>query len=324
MDPTIDSCDLGPFLLTSGERIDALRIGYRMWGERVSSPSNLLLCLPGTTVLSGWADTYVGPDLAFDPSRYLIVSMDPIGGGKSSKPSDGLGPEFPRYSVEDSIAAQALFLETAFSISAPAAVVGLSIGGMMALDWGRRGAGRVVAWIAGYRHPGSTRAMVDAFARIVCLDPVFAGGSYAKQPEAGLRAAASAYLPLLYGPDYLTRLTGDELSEAGSAMARSWLTNWDANDLLSRYRSSIAYDFTRAYGGNLAQAAAAVGCPVLLMPSSTDQLEPLAGVTELAKALPNANLAPVETDLGHFAPLAGRGSSEHRQFCDKTARFLNA
>ncbi|WP_431269986.1 hypothetical protein [Dankookia sp. P2] len=94
------------FTFENGAALDDMRVGYSVWGRLNARRDNAVLLTPGTSATRLWALSYIGPGKAFDPDRHFIVSVDAIGGGASSGPADGLGPDFPAYTVRDMVRAQ--------------------------------------------------------------------------------------------------------------------------------------------------------------------------------------------------------------------------
>ncbi|MEK9690277.1 MAG: hypothetical protein VW276_11690, partial [Burkholderiaceae bacterium] len=97
------------FLFHTGERLDGLRIGYLAFGNPSGTP---VLVLHGTNSSSvnllnaAFADPLFKSGQPLDAATHWIIMPDAVGAGDSSKPSDGLGPNFPRYNLEDLVAAQ--------------------------------------------------------------------------------------------------------------------------------------------------------------------------------------------------------------------------
>jgi homoserine O-acetyltransferase len=95
------------FAFQDGKRLPLLRLHYTALGtpQRDASGkiSNTVLLLHGTT---GTGKNFLMPTLAghlfqpgqpLDVQRYYVVLPDGIGGGGSTKPSDGLRARFPHY-----------------------------------------------------------------------------------------------------------------------------------------------------------------------------------------------------------------------------------
>ena len=89
------------FRFESGKTMDGMKVGYVTFGKLNADKSNAVLLVPGTSSLRHWADDYVGPGKMYDTDTYFFVSVDAIGGGTSSQPKDGLGADFPAYTIRD-------------------------------------------------------------------------------------------------------------------------------------------------------------------------------------------------------------------------------
>src|SRR5258708_39151236 len=95
------------FRFASGDVLPELRIHYRTFGTLRKDPQgvvrNAVLIMHGTGGTGGqftgrgFAGELFLPGQPLDIATYFIVMPDDIGHGKSSKPSDGLRPKFPRY-----------------------------------------------------------------------------------------------------------------------------------------------------------------------------------------------------------------------------------
>src|SRR5918993_5115315 len=94
------------FAFENGATMEGMRVGYTTWGRLNERRDNAVLLVPGTSGGRRWAESYIGPGKAFDPERHFLIGADPIGGGGSSKPADGMGPDFPRYTIRDMVRAQ--------------------------------------------------------------------------------------------------------------------------------------------------------------------------------------------------------------------------
>ena len=90
------------FTFNDGTVMPELNIHYTTVGD----PSGLpVLVLHGTTgsgsgMASGaFADAMFGPGEPLDATKYYLILPDAIGHGDSSKPSDGMRADFPRYNA---------------------------------------------------------------------------------------------------------------------------------------------------------------------------------------------------------------------------------
>jgi homoserine O-acetyltransferase len=146
------------FLLASGRELpaDSMQIKYATWGD----PSNpaILICpsmsqsafaadMPDeeNNVTKGWWRQIVGAGdhYGIDTRRFYVISGAPLGSpfGSTSplttNPETGepFGPHFPQITPADMAATQALLLDH-LNVKNVLAVVGGSMGGMQALQFG--------------------------------------------------------------------------------------------------------------------------------------------------------------------------------------------
>lgn len=131
-------CALGAFGLESGECIDDLELSYVVHGDLADTlrPVVLGLCAIGST--HHRLDFLIGREHAFDPAQVTVVVIDAIGNGLSSSPSNSQtqpGRQFPRFTIRDMVQSQMALLER-LGVRNLECVVGASMGGMQALQWG--------------------------------------------------------------------------------------------------------------------------------------------------------------------------------------------
>ena len=101
-----------------------------------------MLLLHGTTgsgkqfLQPGMADALFGAGQPLDAARHFIIMPDALGHGESSKPSDGFGLSFPRYTYGDMVRAQHLLVTRHLGLGHLRLVLGTSMGGMQTWMWG--------------------------------------------------------------------------------------------------------------------------------------------------------------------------------------------
>lgn len=130
--------DLGDFHLESGEIIREAHISYVLHGNTSNLTDRAILV---TTSIGGThhrLDFLIGHDNALDTDKFCVIAVDALGNGLSSSPSTSrLQPTtlFPRFSIRDMVASQGRLLD-ALGVKKLVAVVGASMGGMQAVQWG--------------------------------------------------------------------------------------------------------------------------------------------------------------------------------------------
>src|SRR5918912_1114008 len=96
------------FRFHTGEVLPELRLHYTTVGEPTGEPVLVLhgTAGSGTGMLNpAFAGELFGPGQPLDATKYFIILPDAIGAGKSSKPSDGLRTQFPKYNYDDMVLA---------------------------------------------------------------------------------------------------------------------------------------------------------------------------------------------------------------------------
>jgi homoserine O-acetyltransferase/O-succinyltransferase len=131
------------FLFADGRQID-LRLAYRTIGKLAPDRANAVLLLHGTVgsgqqfLKPAFADSLFDAGEPLDARKHFIILPDAIGHGKSSKPSDGMGQDFPRYGYSDVVEAQHCLVTEGLGLHRLSLVMGTSMGGMQTWMWGER------------------------------------------------------------------------------------------------------------------------------------------------------------------------------------------
>lgn len=174
-----------------------------VYGEPAGDGSNVVLvahALTGSSAARDWWGGMIGDGRLFDPARWCVVGINALGGcygstGPGELAPDGkpYGSRFPLVTVSDLVDAQARALER-LGIPRVAVVVGGSLGGMQAVEWGLRYPARVEHAIAvgAFDAFSAMGIALNTVAREAILaDPNFRGGDYydGDPPARGLRHA---------------------------------------------------------------------------------------------------------------------------------------
>jgi homoserine O-acetyltransferase len=272
---------LADFKFRSGETLPRLNMHYTTLGKphrnAAGEIDNAILALHGTGgsgqqfLRPQFADELYGPGQPLDIDRHWIILPDNIGHGKSSKPSDGLRMQFPKYDYDDMVEAQRLMLK-GLGVTRLRLIFGTSMGCMHAFVWGET-------------HPTFARALMPMACEPIEIaglnrmwrqlaingiksDPTWRNGSYNAQPSLGLRTAQSLLFvagaaPLHYQAQYPTRQAAGTFAEERVSTA---LPALDANDLIYQLESSRNY--------NPWPKLEAITAPVMWINSADDFINP--------------------------------------------------
>ncbi|HTF78082.1 MAG TPA: alpha/beta fold hydrolase, partial [Bradyrhizobium sp.] len=175
--------ELGDLPLESGEVIRDFGISYVTHGTRAAADDNVILVPTAIGSTHHRLDFLIGPDRPLDPDHHFIICADAIGNGLTTSPSNSPAqPDlaFPRFTIRDMVESQRRLLDS-LRIRQLAAVVGASMGGMQALQWGVSDPDRmrsIVALVPMARTRPWSVAMNEVARRILMADPGWPSGPY--------------------------------------------------------------------------------------------------------------------------------------------------
>ncbi len=211
------------FALRDGSSLPAIRIAYETWGTLNADRSNAILifhALSGShhavgfnsdipevgelwqpELHQGWWEDMIGPGKAIDTDRFFVICPNYLGGCYGSTGPASINPQtqkpwgskFPSVSAADQVNAVALLIDS-FDIETLHAIVGPSVGGLVALTFATRLPDRVrniISIAAGFKTTVLNRLIL--FEQILAIenDPNFNGGDFydASPPLYGLALA---------------------------------------------------------------------------------------------------------------------------------------
>ena len=310
---------LGDLELESGEVIHDFEQSYVMHGEPSADGANVVLVCSSLTGNHKRLDFLIGPALALDPAICCVVATDAIGNGFSTSPSNSQrqpGMRFPRFTLRDMVHAQHRLLTEYLGITRIHAVVGASMGGMQALQWGVSHPDFMRALVAitpmAKTHPWA--ALVVATSR-ACLmaDPAWTGDGFSERPVRGFRAYAGLMDALI------TRTPAVALErDLEGFAAQVEANNFDAHDYLYQSWAYEAHDVgtTPGYDGVTSRALAAIRAKALLLAPPLDLFNPSACASEAAAAIPGARFEEIPSTRGHQS--ATKSSATGVEFLNRT------
>ena len=246
------------FRFTDGEHLQDLRLHYVALGtphrNAEGQVDNAVLILHGT---GGSAEQFLGPNFAgvlfgpgqlLDAAKYYIVIPDSIGHGDSSKPSDGMRQDFPKYDYDDMVRAQHLLLSEGLHVDHARLILGTSMGCMHAFVWGEMFPSYVDALMPLACQPveiaGRNRMTRKMVMDDIMRDPAFKGGNYTTQPLEGLRSAYE--IEMLMGSSPLQMQEHEPTrDEADAYLAKTLdrvVPHLDANDMIYQFAASRNYN----------------------------------------------------------------------------------
>lgn len=131
--------ELGQCPLELGGVVQGCRLAYRIFGKYDASRGNAIL-IP--TWFASRADAWLpllGPAGAVDTTGFYVVVIESLGAGSSSSPTNSQtqhGLAFPELTIGDMVEASYRLAHDILRLPHVHAVVGHSMGGMQAFEWG--------------------------------------------------------------------------------------------------------------------------------------------------------------------------------------------
>jgi homoserine O-acetyltransferase/O-succinyltransferase len=306
-----------PFALDGGATLTNITVAYETWGALDAAASNAVLVCHALTGDShaagpsgpghpsaGWWDGLIGSGRALDTDRYFVVCVNVLGGCQgttgpaSTDPASGrpYGSSFPVVTIRDMVRTQAAVADH-LGVDQWLAVVGGSMGGMQALEWGVIYPHRVRS-VAAIATTVASSAQQIAWSSVgrntLILDPAWRGGDYydaepGHGPHQGLAMArelaqityrTSQVFDEKFGRGQVDPMTDrftlwqrfdveGYLDYQGAKLVR----RFDANSYLVINRAMDLHDIGRGRGG-VEGALRRLRGPCLVMSISSDTLYP--------------------------------------------------
>ncbi|MDW5609742.1 homoserine O-acetyltransferase MetX [Mycolicibacterium sp. D5.8-2] len=298
---------IGDLVVESGELLPDVRLFYEAFGDLADDKSNAVLVFHGlaanthltadtVTEDPGWWSGVVGPGRGLDTDRLCVISANILGGCYGSTGPTSIAPDgqdwasrFPSLTIRDQVSAAVRLGET-LGISTWAGVVGVSFGGMHALEWhvAERGRAKRVAVVAApWASTAEQLATNTMQTEIVKLDPEFRGGFYRKfgtQPRAGLALARQVGMLQYRGRDEFNDRFGREPQDGDQgpyaiesyfrANGAKFAESFDANSFITLGAAKSSHDIGRGRGGP-ERALQSSTTPLLVVGIDSDRLFPL-------------------------------------------------
>jgi homoserine O-acetyltransferase/O-succinyltransferase len=295
--------DLGTCPLENGRTIQGCRIGYRTFGTLNAKRSNVVVVLTwflGNSEQAGGA--YVGAEKVIDPAKYYVITIDALGDGVSSSPSNSTEQprmKFPTFTIRDMVATQHRLLTETLKLTHVHAVLGGSMGGMQALQWAYsypEFMDRIVAVVPSPRMSSYDLLLWRSELNAIQSDIEWRGGEYTGRPM--MKTVVDIHKLHLQTPSKIAHDTPTsgypkfvEEEERNS--------NFDPNDEIRQLQAMMTQDV--APGKTIDQMAKLLKPTTLIVVATQDMMANPINATALAKAA-HAQLIELISDCGHLAP----------------------
>ncbi|QTI71298.1 homoserine O-acetyltransferase [Gordonia polyisoprenivorans] len=278
--------------------------------------------LSGDDRAPGWWQDVVGPGLGLDTDRFCVIAPNVLGGCAGSTGPGSIDPDgrrwaarFPALTIRDQVAAAAQ-LRRELGIERWAAVIGVSFGGMHAMEWhvslgDMADLVAVIAapWVTTAEQIAANSLQID----VVRADPDYRHGDYRQlgtAPIRGLALARRIGMLQYRAPDDFDRRFGRAQQDHGGGQfavesyfasnAEKFAESFDANSFITLVNAKNSHDIGRGRGGARAALTAATH-PLLVVGIDSDRLFPLDQQRFIARHSPGSvsGREPVVHSGGH-------------------------
>lgn len=333
-----------PLTLECGAQLDRYTLRVERYGELNADRSNaVLIChaLSGDHHAAGyhaaderkpgWWEACIGPGKPIDTDRFHVVSLNNLGGCSGStgpmaaNPLTGeiWGPDFPIVTVRDWVHSQDRLREK-LGIPHWAAVIGGSLGGMQALQWGVEFPDlvrHVVAIAAAPRLSTQNIAFNEVARQAILTDPDFCDGHYRREgrnPARGLMLArmlghitylSDTAMASKFGRELISGKPGFSFEPEFQVesylryQGNQFIDRFDANTYLRMTKALDYFDPAREFDGSLDAVMHQMQAKLLLVSFTRDWRFAPERSEELVRAALRAgrdvSYACIDSPLGH-------------------------
>ena len=290
----LQSASIGDFALENGQTIRDCRIAYRTYGELNATKSNVVVLLTWFAGSTDGLASLIGPDAMFDSSRFYVITIDALGDGLSSSPSNSTTQPretFPTFTMRDMVRTQHELLQRELKLDHVFAVAGLSMGGMQALQWMVSYPEFMDRIVAVTGSPKLTdHDLLLWKTELELLD--------ANCNAAAMRAVTHINSLHLSTPDYVVRQTKADGIDEWMRKREAELRKLDPFNYAAQLRAMISHDIYR--GATPEAVAASIKPKLLIVVSLQDRMVNPGPARELAR-LSRAQFVSLSGDCGHLA-----------------------
>lgn len=334
----------GELWLESDRSLPSFRLAFETWGELAPARDNAVLILhaltgdshvtgpagPGHPTAGWWGDV-VGPGKAIDTDRWFVVAPNMLGGCQGSTGPASVHPDgdpwasrFPYLTIRDQVEAQQRLADH-LGVEVWAAVIGGSMGGMHALEWGVTLPERLERLAVLSAPPAATAdeiALDSVQLQAIEMDPRFRGGEYYDAPdgEGPHRGLSLARRMAMLNYRSATELNQrfqrswqsdvSPLGHGGRFAVESYLDfhgnkftrRFDANSYVRLVGAMDSHDVGRDRGG-IEAALGQITARTLVLGIDSDRLFPIGGQHRIARGIANTldgdQAVELKSDYGH-------------------------
>ncbi len=316
-----DVYSLGDVILQSGVVLPDARLAYKTYGSLNSDKSNVVVLPTFYTGSHIRNEGFFSSDRAINPEKHFIVSVNLIGNGFSSSPSNTPAPadrgNFPLVTLYDNISMQHQLLTEHLGVEKILLVTGWSMAGCQSFQWAAQYPDMVeniLPFCASAKTSPHNIVFLEGVKAALLADLNFNDGFYEQQPEAGLKAFGRVYAGWAFSQTFYREKIHRQLGfETAEDLLVDWEEdhlNWDANNLLTKLATWQAGDISanEIYQGDFHAALGAIKAKTIVIACDNDlYFQPADNELEI-EHIENGDLRIYKSPWGHCVASPGNGT----------------
>jgi len=305
--------ELGDVKLLSGQTLLSTKLAYKTYGSLNANKNNVILLPTFYTGTHKRNEGFFGSSRAINPNKHFIISINLIGNGISSSPSNASaeqkGSQFPVITLWDNVWCQHKFITEYLGIKKIALVAGWSMAGCQSYQWAAQFPDMVeniLPFCSSAKTSKHNFVFLEGIKAALCADHDWNNGNYTSQPIMGLKAFGRVYAGWAFSQTFFRNETYKKLGfNSIEELLIDWendhVKNWDANNLLTKLLTWQKGDISTGpiYNGNFIKALNGIKAKAILMPCSHDLYFPPEDNEFEAKHIKNAEIRTYNSIWGH-------------------------
>lgn len=292
-----------------GGKIKQCSLGYRTYGTLAADQNNVVLVPTWLTGRTADQIDMIGPGKLVDTDRWYVIALDAVGNGVSCSPSNSKSNprlKFPQFGIRDMVKAQHRLLALNLGIDHAHAIVGISMGGMQALQWAVMYpdyASNIVTIVATPQPTASDLRAWNAEIAAIERTPGWNGGDYL--PGTAFKGLTALHTEFLWTPEHVAaKAVASKRPSADTLHGTQTSQSFSAVDWYRQLQAMTSFGLAR--DGDMAALAGKIKARLLIVTSEQDRLVDPAPSKALA-AQTRAKLLVLDNDCGHMAPACEPG-----------------
>ncbi len=296
--PKLQIGEIGDLKLTSGEKIEQCKIGYRTFGQLNEGKSNAIIYPSWFAGTSESIASLIDKHNFIDTTKYYIIAIDALGNGISTSPSN-YKMEFPQITIRDMVNAQYKLLTEILKIKHLYAAVGGSMGSMQVLEWAVAYPdfiNKIVAYVATPKMTSYDLLWMNTQLNMIesCLKQGMSEKEIKKISDmmTAMIARTPAYV--------VENIKVSELPEYLSSFVKEPSKIFTLADYVLQLKAMMKHDISLNFNGSMAEAAKAIKAKLFIIVSETDMMVNPTEALKLAD-LTGAKKLILQNNCGHLA-----------------------